>query len=448
MGGSTSMRKIKFLWVGWMLCAGLVSYAGAGELEDYALNINAGYQNFLKGNFSAALSLYKKTSNIAKKMSAEYQLDADAGIQNCLLALKNYEETLDWGQSILRKYPTNLYVLANTAYASFSLGKYSKAAKLYKKMLAVDPKNKAALEGLAWTYYYSGDFDEAKKFADQAVLLGSNDSGLKNLKPYSSVPKNIYEYSGYLTYVGYGSPSKRDALGRNGLFTYKRNLKHRFDLLYGALTLNYVSPTLIKYQEDDYTGSYSYTGPYSATLSYKKIRSNDNSLGEGNIGFVSLEKWGVSASGSYSKYMTSRASEVGLGYRLNLNRFSLSCAANAIFRDAILNDGVAPASIKNIVIYKNFLVAVVGTDYYFDYFHVNAGAILGKHSLHVGEYGFAANNSPDELYTVVKGGIEFYNRYIALGYSASYGEGIHYASADLDEFSMVSHSAKLSIRFY
>ncbi len=449
------MKKIVIL-MGVVLLSGTVGVPPARAdqaLEQYNAGMALAYKYYWSGDYVSALKYYDQGARTAVgKLHDDYVLDAQVGVQNSLVKLNRFRKAASFGDKLLMKYPKNVYVLINTAYAYLALGKYKNAIKHYTTIYELDHRNQAAMEGLAWSYNGLGDLEHAKKYAELALIANPGNTSLKQLNTaYTSAKYSYYELSGYYTWLGYGSTLKKEGNARDVAFTLVHNTRHRFDFAYEGLTIDFLSVFAAPLQEDSYTGSYTYSGNSSTTLTYKKIRTNDTSLGEGDVGTLGYAWKKLLLSGSCSKYMASRASEGGIGLNTNLGPVSLSVVGNGIARDDIINNGAATIPTddsrpKNISVYKNYWIGTLAGNYYTEHLHFGLSTILGTHSMHVADSGFSVNDAPDEVNSSFKGMLEYNDKIWSLGYTLGYSEGLNLTNNK--QYSSVAHTIKLLVRWW
>jgi tetratricopeptide (TPR) repeat protein len=81
-----------------------------------------------------------------------------------------YEEALERADLLISHRPDRIepYILKGTIYLE-NLKQYESALEQFKRVLDLDPSNRAALYDLGLTYYYMGDLDEAIKWNQGAL---------------------------------------------------------------------------------------------------------------------------------------------------------------------------------------------------------------------------------------------------------------------------------------
>lgn len=92
--------------------------------------------------------------------------DAYAGLEKWDQAFKNYEESLEID-------PKNAVVLNNYAYyLSQQQENLSKAEKMARRALEIEPENPSYLDTLGWIYYQQEEFEKAEQYIKKAVETG------------------------------------------------------------------------------------------------------------------------------------------------------------------------------------------------------------------------------------------------------------------------------------
>src|SRR5262249_55733230 len=62
-------------------------------------------------------------------------------------------------------------------YRLLDEGMFDKAQSMFQDVIAHDPKNRSALEGLVWVAFSSGRYEEAGRAADKVRILDPQDTG-------------------------------------------------------------------------------------------------------------------------------------------------------------------------------------------------------------------------------------------------------------------------------
>ncbi len=134
--------------------------------SDYIMNVRLGYLYFLKGDFKASVDYYEKGVQIKSKAVEPYQ-----GILLPLMGLKNYKESIKWGQRALIVDPFNYTVLSTVAYACYLNGDYKRATFYYLRLTELYPSDVTMRVGLGWSYLKAGDKMKAQKEFIQVLNL-------------------------------------------------------------------------------------------------------------------------------------------------------------------------------------------------------------------------------------------------------------------------------------
>lgn len=114
---------------------GFLADAKSYELNEEFDNATKLYE---EGKYQEALNAYQKIPNKTR--------DVDLAIASCYWQMGDYKTANQYYLDILKTEPNNKEILANSAYAYFSLNDYNNAKATAQKLLTLDKSNKEAKE--------------------------------------------------------------------------------------------------------------------------------------------------------------------------------------------------------------------------------------------------------------------------------------------------------------
>ena len=137
--------------------------------------------NFLKKNYSKALVLYRKVSEL--EPNNLYALEGEA---RCLMRLQNYSEALKVFNLVLEKDKNFVPALTNIAISYDIIGDYEKAIMYYKKSIKHDQR---LLNRMSWfkrfiknIHFKPSTIEERLFYLENQIVLESNKRILKNIE--------------------------------------------------------------------------------------------------------------------------------------------------------------------------------------------------------------------------------------------------------------------------
>lgn len=146
------------------------------DTADAFYQLRLGWLYYLSGQYNVAQVYYQKSRQLTSSQEAE------EGLLNCALARTNWDAVVNFGTTILKKYPQNSGIMAKTGFAYYSKKDYASAAEMYRRILDIYPYNLEAKGYLLSCQVLGGERLKAK-------------ATYRELKRYS--PKNpfVLEYA-------------------------------------------------------------------------------------------------------------------------------------------------------------------------------------------------------------------------------------------------------------
>ena len=143
--------------------------------KTYTLNLRFGWLFFLKGNFTDAITYYKKAS-----LLKPYAIDPRLGLANVYLKTQDYAQALPIALEILKIDYYNFYGNLYYVQALSSQKKYKLAKEVIFKMLSLYPTSVLYLEQLARIYQVE-ESPYFKKTIEDILILDPNNVYAKSL---------------------------------------------------------------------------------------------------------------------------------------------------------------------------------------------------------------------------------------------------------------------------
>jgi tetratricopeptide (TPR) repeat protein len=203
------------------------------------------YSYMMIGDFSKAVADYKKMDSLFST------IDSMSGIQWALLADGKYDESIDVGNKILKKYPDNYNAKLRIAGALTQKLEYKKSIEVLDELISKYPAYAIAYTNRAYNYMMLEDYDKALidyKKSDQLsssqdnqlgiqwalLALGKNDESIAaGNKVLETSPDNYYAKlriaDAYLAKKDYAKASElykkmQSQYGKNGDLLWKIGL--------------------------------------------------------------------------------------------------------------------------------------------------------------------------------------------------------------------------------
>lgn len=426
------MRSFAVLLIAWTL-------AVAAHAADpaYTAALVSAYDFYQKGKHDEALKGYELASRLAGAGTPE-RTDAEIGVQNCLIALKRFDEASRLGKRIINAGGASVFVFMNTGFASLESGNYREAIECYHGVHVLEPENIAAIQGLAWSHYRQGDHPSAKKYLRKGLRLDETNASLLELERRISESAWTYLIAGYLTVLDYASPIKDNGSSREILFSATYRNTHTFNLAFSGLSLDFANPGVPRLNERSTLLGYQWAGTVLADLVYGNISTSDLTLGRGEYIFGKVEKGSWLLQGGAGSYDgTAAFSQWGGGYRWLSGNYSLLSLLELLSRKEIVR--VAPRN--------NYGVFTQKHRWDFAPWAWTINYTLGKSSLLLREHGYLVYNAPEELDFIGGGGVEYARDWGTIGYQLGYLQGTHLADPARRDYHSFSHTISYSQRW-
>ena len=139
--------------------------------SSYEINLRLGWLSFKSGDFKQSETYYRKAISLRP-----YGIEARLGLVYPLSSMGNWTQATAVFEEILAIDANN--AIANYRYGVMAYGRedYSKADKLFSKVVNIYPFDYDSLLMLAWTKYKLGNFLEAKALFQKVLLYSPDDA--------------------------------------------------------------------------------------------------------------------------------------------------------------------------------------------------------------------------------------------------------------------------------
>jgi len=149
--------------------------------NSYEINVRLGWLEYNAGLFSESAAHYQKAGNLKP-----YSEEAKFGLIYPKAAQGKWNKVISLYNEILKISPNNTTASYRLGLIYYGKKDYSKANKLFKKVVDLYPFTYDALIMYAWTNYFLGKKREAKVLFNKVLLISPYDTsakqGLKLLK--------------------------------------------------------------------------------------------------------------------------------------------------------------------------------------------------------------------------------------------------------------------------
>lgn len=155
--------------------------------EEPTFNFFAGFSATLTKRYKEAQKIY---SEGLKKEIANENLRSQMliGLGDVSSELKDYEISDDSYEKALEIEPNNALVLNNYAYfLSVRSLELSRAEKMSRKSNILEENNAAYQDTYAWIMYQKGDYEEALKWMEKAIITAGDDSSAEMFDHYGDI---------------------------------------------------------------------------------------------------------------------------------------------------------------------------------------------------------------------------------------------------------------------
>jgi tetratricopeptide (TPR) repeat protein len=130
---------------------------GARGVADYVYQLRRGWLLHLLGRSADALTTYQKAMALQPRA-----IEPKLGAMLPLMALRRWSETEKLCAEVLVLAPGDFLALSRSAYVSYQLGRWEKAASSYRQVVALYPSNIEMHAGLGWALLKQGKGADAR----------------------------------------------------------------------------------------------------------------------------------------------------------------------------------------------------------------------------------------------------------------------------------------------
>ncbi len=147
------------------------------DKDNYFINLRLGWLYYLSADYNSSKKYYESAKNICGSCS-----DAQLGLTLPLSMQNNWSEIVNIYKQILKKDSQNYSANLKLGQYYFNNRDYANAKIHFDKIATSLPADYENTLYLAWTFYYLGDFTEAKENFLVIEMLSPNDpSALEGL---------------------------------------------------------------------------------------------------------------------------------------------------------------------------------------------------------------------------------------------------------------------------
>jgi tetratricopeptide (TPR) repeat protein len=134
--------------------------------RSYVYHLRRGWLLYLAGRHWDAIESYRAAVAVAPDA-----VEPRLGLMLPEAGLLLWLDVIATGQEVLHKDPHNYTALSRMAWANYSLGRFTEAAKLYRNLLRAYPSDIEMRVGLAWSLLKGGHIADARSQFDRALLI-------------------------------------------------------------------------------------------------------------------------------------------------------------------------------------------------------------------------------------------------------------------------------------
>ena len=147
--------------------------------DDYIINLRLGWLNYLNKDYNSSVNFYKNAINISENKSIEAML----GITLPLSGRGDWDRVEDYYKKILDLDENNYTANLRLGQIKLNTENYLSAKSYLSKLIEMYPGDYETNLSLAWTYYYLGDKSTAHDLFIEVLALNPGDeSALEGLK--------------------------------------------------------------------------------------------------------------------------------------------------------------------------------------------------------------------------------------------------------------------------
>lgn len=152
-------------------------YSGAAEKlrkvydeTSYELNARMGWLTYMSGNFTEAVSFYRKAIELKP-----YALEPRFGLVLPESALGNWSSVMKQYEAILKTDPMNTIALYRLGMIYYGMEDYEVASKQFEKVVNLYPFDYDSVIMFAWSQFKMAKLREAKVLFNKALLIRPGD---------------------------------------------------------------------------------------------------------------------------------------------------------------------------------------------------------------------------------------------------------------------------------
>ena len=201
--------------------------------DTHYVKMKQAYAAYARGYYAASKKLYLNCLNTDEKLKKTEISNTVVGVQNCQIAMREYDDLIRFSKKFLSESTDNPYFLSNLAYSLFATFRYNHAVLYYKKLYSLNKKNIAIIEWLTRSYFLGGKKERAKEFLKDSITSNNNNKYLKNL--YSNLDTygvNMQTAYSFFVKGDYRTALKfyNDSLNSSGSKSSKENLNTKIGI--------------------------------------------------------------------------------------------------------------------------------------------------------------------------------------------------------------------------
>jgi len=149
-----------------------------GHQETHLVQLRRGWLSYLLGRHEDAVFAYRKATAFEPA-----SIEARLGASRSLLALRKWTDAEKECRDVLARDTWNYFGASRLAFALYSLGRFAEALPFYKKMVELYPSDVEMRNGVGWTQLKLGDAaSAAKSFRAVLEISPRNASAQEGLK--------------------------------------------------------------------------------------------------------------------------------------------------------------------------------------------------------------------------------------------------------------------------
>lgn len=143
------------------------------EPDDYVAQLRVGWLLYVNKRYQDSAEAYRTAVKLAPRA-----VEPKLGLMLPLMATRRHQEALKVSSSILTIDPGNFLARSRKAYLLYQLGRYAKAEREYREVLALYPANVEMMAGLGWALVKQGKRTDARDvFAGLLRVAPQHSSG-------------------------------------------------------------------------------------------------------------------------------------------------------------------------------------------------------------------------------------------------------------------------------